>query len=373
MKKETAADRKHVYYFDRLRVIACFCVVLMHVAATRMRLDITKGWIILDLFVSFAFCAVPLFFMMSGYLLLNSKKTSDVSFVLKKRIPRLVLPIAVWTVASILFNTLPGNLSLGSFKENVLSALSNASYEAHLWYLYVLVVLTLISPVLRGGMTHLDGRGRKYVFAIIAVIVVHSIITKALPSGAARYLNIETVSRINLLGGDLAAFLLGYLLGTSKKRVPNAVLIAGAIVILTAITAGTYFKSVQAGEYVQTFQDQHGGYEIALASCIFLLFKQNFDRESRVLKVFPVVPLTMGIYLSHIYVIYGAKRMGIVPSTLADTFIMTAAVFAISYIAVKTLATIPVVCYISTGLKFSDACGSCNWIYTFKRVFKKNK
>ena len=63
----------------------------------------------------------------------------------------------------------------------------------------------------------------------------------------------------------------------------------------------------------------------------------------------------------HVYIWRGETARHVLP--------VTAAILVISYIIVKTLATIPVISYALAGLSFRSACSSCNWVFTFKNVF----
>lgn len=91
-------ERPHVDYFDGLRIFAALCVIFMHTAAGPLRAGVNTDWHLLNVCTSLAFTAVPLFFMMSGYLLMTSRKTADISVLLRHRLPRLVVPLAGWTV-----------------------------------------------------------------------------------------------------------------------------------------------------------------------------------------------------------------------------------------------------------------------------------
>lgn len=82
--------RDHIHYFDYLRIIAAISVIYMHVAAIPLRGAVNMQWQMLNVCTSFAFTAVPLFFMISGYLLLSDPKTKDISVLLRRRIPRLI-------------------------------------------------------------------------------------------------------------------------------------------------------------------------------------------------------------------------------------------------------------------------------------------
>ena len=71
-------ERPHVDYFDGLRIFAALSVIFMHTAAVPLRAGINTDWHLLNVCTALAFTAVPLFFMMSGYLLMTSRKTADI-------------------------------------------------------------------------------------------------------------------------------------------------------------------------------------------------------------------------------------------------------------------------------------------------------
>ena len=81
--------RDHVWCFDYLRIPALLAVIFMHAASGTVRQPVTPAWQVLNLCLSAAFTAVPLFFMMSGYLLMTDQRTADVQFLIRNRLPKL--------------------------------------------------------------------------------------------------------------------------------------------------------------------------------------------------------------------------------------------------------------------------------------------
>ena len=76
-------EREHVAYFDYLRFFGAVGVVFLHVASQPVGDGvINKEWVLLTVITTFSYTAVPLFFMMSGYLLLTSEKNEEcISFI----------------------------------------------------------------------------------------------------------------------------------------------------------------------------------------------------------------------------------------------------------------------------------------------------
>lgn len=295
-------ERPHVDYFDGLRIFAALCVIFMHTAAGPLRAGVNTDWHLLNVCTSLAFTAVPLFFMMSGYLLMTSRKTADISVLLRHRLPRLVVPLAGWTVVAVLWQALLGHtLTPGAIWARLVAALHGPAM-IHFWYLYTLIALYALSPILYGGIQALGKSGRVYLFVLIAAVSVHTILTTVLPDGAAQYVDLDIFDKLKIFGGSMATFVLGYLLGSYEKEIPNWLLALGAVVLLAVISVGTWVRTVRTGEFNQSFQNQSAGFEIVLASCIFLLCKQTCNRPPRAwVKAVtgPVVALSMAVYLMH--------------------------------------------------------------------------
>lgn len=246
-------ERPHVDYFDGLRIFAALCVIFMHTAAGPLRAGINTGWHLLNVCTSLAFTAVPLFFMMSGYLLMTSRKTADISVLLCHRLPRLVVPLAGWTVVAVLWQMfLAHTLTPGAIWAQLVTAL-HGPVMVHFWYLYTLIALYALSPILYGGIQVLGKSGRVYLFVLAAAVSAHTILMTVLPDGAAQYVDLDIFDKLKIFGGHMATFVLGYLLGSCEKKIPNWLLALGAVVSLAVISVGTWVLTVRTGEFNQNF------------------------------------------------------------------------------------------------------------------------
>ena len=367
-------EKKHIHYFDYLRVIAMFGVIYMHAASSLLRGEIDLGWHITNLITSLAFTAVPFFFMMSGYLLLSSDKTLDISVLIKKRLPRLAVPLVGWTLVAVIWQIL-FVFDIKLFAQKLVSAL-NSPAAVHFWYMYTLIALYMISPFLRGAIKSLDKKGHIYLFTLASVVSLHAMITAVLPDVIDKYMQIDIINKLTVFSGHLSTFILGYYLGSLKKKIPNIILLGVATLTLGVITVGTYFVTVEKAVYTQTFQNQSKGFEILLAAAIFLIFKQCFNKESKLLKVVPIVPLSLSVYFMHNILLSMMYTAGISVNSFIDPIWITAANFVICFIVLKTVATVKPLCFIATGIPYKAACNSCNWVYTYRwikvKLSKKN-
>lgn len=363
--------REHVHYFDYLRVMAGIFVIFMHVVSSLLRREINGEWMAVNLLTSISFTAVPLFLMMSGYLALTNEKTLNTGLLLKKRLPRLVVPLAGWTVVVLLWRMLSSKMfSVATLYDGLVSALSSSA-AVHLWYMYTLIALTVISPILCGGLKTLDRGGHILVVSIIGIISLRTILMIFTPAWLDRILNIDLINQLTLFNGHLATYVLGYYLGTSKKRIPNWILVTGILVLVVAITAGTYWKTVSTGAYDATFQSQSRGFEVVLAAFVFLFFKQNCNKKSRFLSQVPLVPLSLAIYLMHNILLSMMYVVGFKLDGIADAIMATFVNCSVCFLTMKTVATIKPLCFLATGMTYREACESCNWVYTYRKIKAK--
>lgn len=361
------SERKHIYYFDYLRIFAAIGVVFMHTAANALRTTLSFNWHFTNILTSLSFTAVPLFFMMSGYLLLTNKKTMDFKNLIKKRIPHLILPLIAWTglvafKSSFYDNTLHGKMLITSLFKSL-----NTPIMPHFWFMYTLIAIYLISPLLYGGIKSIDSTGKKMVFISIVIINVYVMINAFLPQNLKQFTTIDLFNKLSFFSGHLLTFILGYYLGSCKKKIPNYILIVSSILMLSVISYGTYKLTVKTGSFNQTFQNQSGGFEVLLASCIFMLFKQNLDRTTKYFKYIssPFVALSFSIYFLHNILLGIFCRFGINPFNFNGVVKVTILDIILCIIILKTIATIKPLCYFVIGIDYSTACKKCNWIYTY--------
>ena len=132
-------------WLDFLRVTACFLVMTVHATepfylggdGTLVLSGADAFWV--SLFEGIARCCVPLFVIASGYLQLPLRYDTWTFF--RRRFVRIVVPMVLWTLVYA--------LAYGSPIANFKGLLLNFNYAAgHLWFVYMLLGLYLIMPVL---------------------------------------------------------------------------------------------------------------------------------------------------------------------------------------------------------------------------------
>ena len=143
--KSTPTDKARTVWIDWLRVSAIFFVVIIH--STEPFYLGGSGSLILSssdafwvsLFDSFCRACVPLFIIASSYLQFPLHYNAKEFF--SRRLKRVLIPFAVWTILYAIV--------WGEPVENFSNLLLNFNYAAgHLWFVYMLVGIYLLMPVL---------------------------------------------------------------------------------------------------------------------------------------------------------------------------------------------------------------------------------
>ncbi len=140
-------------YIDLMRATAITMVVAIHIASTyfynaEMATAVTSNWKASVWVMGFLRPAVPLFLMISGTLLLQPSKASEpIRRFFRKRIGRVLAPFVAWSAAFIGWRIFffKETLTLG----NAITAFFQDTVYVHFWFMYVLLALYAVTPVLR--------------------------------------------------------------------------------------------------------------------------------------------------------------------------------------------------------------------------------
>ena len=117
---------------ETLRALACFMVIVLHCAPFSTE-SATSAETSLLVYIALSRAAVPLFFMITGYLLLD--RDEDIFLFYKKRLLRIAAPLLFY---SIFYNTVSACLSGEPIRLTAIAAAIVQPY-VHLRFLYLLV------------------------------------------------------------------------------------------------------------------------------------------------------------------------------------------------------------------------------------------
>lgn len=369
---------KRRYDYDVLRVLSMLGVIYLHTAAGALReLDNPVLWNFSNAVVAFATPAVPLFFMMSGALLLEEDKTSDLTFLFRRRLPKVLVPLCVWSTLVLLYTALRGDAA-GAL--NSALRLLNTPAVIPYWFLYALVPMYLLSPLLRQMSAHLTQSHWNYLMGLWIVLTLGLYTVRSFVPDAWKLTVTEHWTlNVNFVGGYLGYFLLGAWL-EQWKRIPPRRALAGVIVAMAALSIlGTRWDTYAHGAYSDRFTNYLTLFTMILSAAIFLLAKsclRGREEHGKLLSMlagvsFPVYllhPLALGL-MGRIW----ALATGLPePITIAQQMAFYGLVVLFCIAASVVLSSIPGVCYAFTGQSYAAACKSANLAALFRRKSHSN-
>jgi|LakMenEpi03Aug12_release.lakeMendotaPanAssembly.Ray.scaffolds.fasta_scaffold00063_64 surface polysaccharide O-acyltransferase-like enzyme len=279
-----------VKYFDYLRVVSIFAVVLLHSVShytDQFGQILFSDWINVTVVNSFLRFCVPVFFMISGALNLDSEKP----FVMKKRVMKILIPLLAWSFVYMLFSYYlsPETFSLTAFspfKEQVFF---------HLWFVYLLAGLYLMTPFIRKLVE--TSSLTKY-FLILWVIWSVILPTLNIFFDAIPYLNLD------LYAGFIGWYVLGYYLHKHFNRnIHWFLLFIGYLFASVAIFIGTYILTVSTLQNNHDFYSNLNLFVVIQAVCVFLFFKNQEEslKSSKIIQILSDV--SFSLYFAHALVL----------------------------------------------------------------------
>ncbi len=139
--------KAHIAYFDVLRVIAIFAVIILHVAVAHYNeINIFSfNWEMSNMWSSLVRWGVPVFVMISGALFLDPAREIDLHKLYSKNILHIGIILIFWSICYAGLGFL-----IGSSKGNIEKLITHTVLgNFHLWFLYMLLGLYIIIPLLR--------------------------------------------------------------------------------------------------------------------------------------------------------------------------------------------------------------------------------
>lgn len=264
--------KNKIQYFENLRVIAVLGVIVTH--AIILLWDISKHkigpvWWGANILQSSIRFIVPILFMQSGALLLSADKNSQVYSFLKTRFSKVLIPFIVWTLLYCVYVTYSAHIP---FSKNLVRAIQGPVYY-HLWYMYILIGLYLITPIFQIYTSHAPRRN------IFYFLILWFVITGIIPS-ILKATGISINLSIAYLSGYIGYFILGYYLQKypiSKIATRIAPLVAIVSIILNVLL--TYYVTVHGhhpkGENDYFFHGNTSIFVITFSWAVFVMAKHS--------------------------------------------------------------------------------------------------
>lgn len=198
---------KREIYFDCLRIMATFAVMVLHIASQNWYAveTGTYEWKVFGFYDSIVRWAVPVFVMISGALFLGREHSIEQIF--KKNILRIITAFIFWSALYALVNLMTGR----SGPKNALREFVEG--PTHLWFLFMIVGLYILVPLLQKMVANMEltryftALSLIFTFVLPYAITIISLYSEKIASIAKGILNSVC---FNFTLGYVAYFVLGY-------------------------------------------------------------------------------------------------------------------------------------------------------------------
>ncbi|MHB8061044.1 MAG: acyltransferase [Ruminiclostridium sp.] len=384
LEKETSGIRQNTYiqYIDVLRVLSMLSVVFLHTAAGSLRVNLGSHlWHFSNVFTAIMSTSVPIFFMLSGAMLLSNSKTASIAYTYKKRLPKALVPFIIWSLVAVAYYGIIGINSDGNISDALhrLKNIVNTPTTVHLWFMYALIPLYLLSPILKKLVDCMSMKLVKYcLFLWFTFSSLLPTLSSLVPSTIRPFFVINKEYSMNFLNGYIGYFLLGYYLLNYKNKMSIKMLSCIVVFDTAIISVGSWYKTMATGEYSEIFKVYSRAFVLILSISIFLLVKELLSKYP--LKQLPInivkflSSLSFGVYLMHNLLIDALARVTtLIPVYSISRFLLSyAIVLIISFVCMVVVTSIKPTCYAFTGLTYKSACKSCNIQYIFS-LFRRGK
>ena len=335
-------------WVDLIRIIAIFAVVAIHVNSFKFIWNEVSwiDWWASNVYKALVLFAVPILFILSGYLLLDKQEDDRIFF--SKRFSKVVIPLVAWSMIYMIF---ANNYNIFSiFTVDFLQKLLANKIFYHLYFLYFILGLYLMTPLLRRILAHANMYDVRY---FIILWFIFTPLNQLIGSfGYSIGIPVEAAT------GNLGLYIIGYAI--KKTRITDKIIyLSGFIVaaLLMVMIFGSYIMSMNSGKF-DTLITSLNMTQTTYAIFLFILLRGVLGRVTltapsmKIEKIISVVAgASMGIYLVHPillhYVRHGLFGVFLLsPSFLSPIIsipLVTALLFFVSLIIVVIMQKIPLI------------------------------
>lgn len=354
MKTIPSGDR--IVFVDYIRVIACFLVMLVHASENFYAADASglAGNVSLlanesnRFWVAFydGFCgriSVPLFMIVSAFLLVPMKSGVTMGDFYKRRFKRIIPPMVIFML---LYTFLPlawGGMSWEqSLNDLKMLPLNFPSMAGHLWFMYPLISLYLIIPVVSPWLERASAKEELTFLGLFGISTfipwIHRFISPEIWGEC--YWNGFTMLWYcsGYLGYLVMAHYIRYHLDWNRKKK----LIAGSLCLLAgaAFTGWSFWYMGTPGQTIETplleWSWEFCTPNVLLASFgAFLLFSCIERKETRKL-VRKLSDMSFGMYLMHLFFLGPIARV-LIGGSVAEPLVPV-------YLAIPCIAILTFIC-----------------------------
>ena len=327
--------------FDLIRLVACFLIVFMHSPMP----TIPENGIYVSAFSFFAAPSIGLFFMISGALLLPVN--SSFAPFIKNRFIKIAIPLLFWSLIYLCLNLYTSS-SENNIWQKILSLPFTPQGHGILWFIYTLLGLYLLSPILSAWIKIATKREIEFILLLWVISLCYPLIEGYI------MVNESPTGILYYFSGYAGYFLLGYYLRQFKNNwlpgVALAIGVGGICLILYLNLNGIEYDFYRLFWYLSIF---------VVAWCIVYWYiiksiGQFISKPASMQWLIKASSLTFGIYLVHILImrewLWKSALILEINNYLLQTLTIAVCSFLLSLIACYCISKVPYL-RLTIGLK----------------------
>ncbi|EQC2550382.1 acyltransferase [Enterobacter sichuanensis] len=311
-------------WINLCRAVAICAIVMIHTTSFYFyTFQVgSEPWWVGNILNSASRWAVPLFVMISGFLLLNRGKTENVRLFYSRRLSKILVPIIFWSIFYLIFfkyAIMKGASSFGF--EQALDKLISGRPYSHMWFLFMMVGLYIFTPAIDRVFNLLN---RLQIFILLMMWFSFSITYTVL-------LNIYPFKNTMWISWFLLYvpyFIIGRILpdyNFNKYLVSILLLLSFAVVFM-----GSYYLNVENNTRSEFFFDPLSPGVILLSLSVYALLMHSKIKERYMIMINKISDISMGIFLTHPIFIYIAMEV-VKGSTQRHPFYSVLVVYIFSF------------------------------------------
>lgn len=333
-----------IVWVDLLRFIAMLMVISAHCVdiynATPQEDPMAGFW---GVFIgSLMRPSVPLFAMMTGLLLLPVKGSATDFY--RKRIPRVLIPMVLWSVVYHLIPWFTGVIGLDKsiittffpFEANPSQQLSDAlsniamipfdfnNYTTHMWYLYMLIGLYLFMPFFSAWIEKNDKSLVKTYIILWGASLLLPYLTQLVSPFLFGRCYWNDFGTLHYFAGFTGYLLLGHLMAKSNPIASRKIIAVGAMLyfagyIITYMgysTTAAQYSYAEAPEKLELFWQFCSPNVVLMALGVFMIVQRIKITSPRLQSILAsTTKCSFGAYLMH-YIFIGPAIIILTPLNL---------------------------------------------------------
>ena len=339
-------SRQDEEYISLLQVISSYGVVRLHVNRTFWHFTRDWTWISANLIECIWNFPVPVFFMITGALLLDFQDKYNLTMYFQKRIKKTYLPFIIWSAISLIINreqVAVDRTSVLTILSSLVTLLHTHPFHKSYWYFHSLFSVYLAIPIYSG----ISEPNR---LSICTYSIAVSFIVNLLYPALSSWFNVPKIGlKFPAVSDHLIYVLIGYYLHHTKiSRKTRMLIYLMGIIGLVVHVRGTRLLSFKDNKINRTFKGSLQLPCFFYSLSIYVLVQQC--PNAILLKLRQPIhffsSVHFGVYLAHMHVVnYWPHR----EESLGFRTLGATCIYLVTVCVVHLLHSIPFIAIIVPG------------------------